>query len=612
MDEGKMPQLGDERDFSDAKSGLIEAYDGSPILDAEGREVWNPSRYSFVEGEAPESVNPSLWRQTQLLRIAGLFEVCEGVFQLRGFDLSNMHVIEGDEGVVVVDPLITTETAAAAIALYRKNRGERPITGLIYTHSHIDHFGGAKGLFPDGVPENLPVLAPAGFVEEAVGENVFCGPAMARRAAYMYAAALEPGPEGQMGAGLGLTSSTGTISLIRPTDEIFATGDDRIVDGIRMRFQMLAESEAPANMSVYLPERRALCVADIAVHGMHNLMTPRGALVRDGHAWARYLGEALDLFGGEAEVLFAGHHWPIRGSERVRERLALQRDLYAYLHDQTVRMINLGYTGAEIAERLELPRSLSSEWSCRDYYGSLSHNVKAIYQRYMGWFDGNPAHLWQYPPSEAGKRYVELAGGPEGLLAKARTALDEGDYRWAAELCSHLVFADPSNEGARDLEAAALEQLGYGAENATWRNFFLMGAHELRQGRVGAPTIATPLDMVSALSVEQILDAMALRLDGPRASEADIQIRWVISDTGEEFLLNLTNGALTHRPGRGVDAPTTLSMDRSTLDALIAKTEPVEDLLGSGRISVEGDPLKLGELLSFLDEPDPDFEVVAP
>ena len=603
----------DERDFADARLGLIAEYSGEPILDAEGRAVWDPSRYAFVEGDPPDTVDPSLWRQTRLLRIAGLFEVCEGIYQLRGFDLSNMHVVEGEEGVVVVDPLITTETAAAAMSLYREHRGDRPITGLIYTHSHIDHFGGAKGLFPDGVPEGLPVLAPAGFVEEAVGENVFCGPAMARRAAYMYAAALEPGPEGQMGAGLRLTTSTGTISLIRPTDEIASTGDVRTLDGITMTFQITADSEAPANMTVFFPDRKALCVADIAVHGLHNLMTPRGALVRDGHAWAGYLGEALDLFGDDSEVMFAGHHWPISGGDRVRERLALQRDLYSYLHDQTVRMINLGYTGTEIAEELELPESLAEEWSCRDYYGSLSHNAKAIYQRYMGWFDGNPAHLWQHPPTEAGKRYVGLAGGPDALLEAGRKAFDDGDYRWAAEVTSHLVFADPSNKEARALEADSLEQLGFGSENGTWRNFFLMGARELREGRVGAPTIATPLDMVAALSVEQILDAMALRLDGPRAAGSEIRLRWEISDTGEAFILNLSNGALTHRPARdGVATGTTLKMERATLDALIAKTEPVEDLLASGRITVEGDPVALGELLSFLDEPDPDFEIVAP
>lgn len=609
----RMPDFADQRDFADAGEGLVAAYGGAAILDSQGNEVWNPSRYEFVDGDPPGTVNPSLWRQAQLLKIAGLFEVCEGVYQLRGFDLSNMQVIEGDEGIIVVDPLISTETAAAAIALYRQHRGDRPITGLIYTHSHIDHFGGAKGLFPDGVPDDLPVLAPAGFTKEAVGENVFCGPAMARRAAYMYAAALEPGPEGQVGAGLGLTTSTGTISLIRPNDEISETGEERLLDGVSLRFQMLADSEAPAGMSIYLPERGALCIADIAVHGLHNLMTPRGALVRDGHAWAGYLGEALDLFGDEVEVLFAGHHWPIRGNEEVRTRLSLQRDLYTYLHDQTVRMINLGYTGAEIAEKLELPESLATEWSCRDYYGSVSHNVKAIYQRYMGWFDGNPAHLWQHPPSEAGKRYVELAGGPEALLEKARIAFEARDFRWVAEITSHLVFADPENEAARNLEADALEQLGYGAENATWRNFFLMGSRELRDGRVGAPTIATPLDMVSALTVEQILDAMALRLDGPRAAASTVELRWEISDTGESFILNLSNGALTHRPAReGAEPSTTLRMERATLDALIAKTEPVEGLLGSGRITVEGDPMKLGELLSFLDEPDPDFEIVAP
>jgi alkyl sulfatase BDS1-like metallo-beta-lactamase superfamily hydrolase len=605
----------DDQDFEDARRGLVAPFDPPLVEDKRGRVVWDLRPYDFLDGDSPETAHPSLWRQSRLTRIAGLFEIATGVYQLRGFDLSNMHVIEGDEGIVVVDPLISAETAAAALALYREHRGDRPLTGLVYTHSHVDHFGGARGVLTDEQAESreLPIVAPAGFLHHAVSENVFAGTAMGRRAGYMYGALLERGPAGQLGAGLGQTTSLGTITLVPPTVEVETTGQEEVIDGVRFRFQLTPGTEAPAEMNFFLPDRAALCIADNAVHAMHNILTPRGALVRDPRIWAGYLDEAIELFGGEAEVLFAGHHWPCWGRERIVTFLEEQRDLYAYLHDQTLRLLNKGLTGPEIAERIELPPNLAREWHCREYYGSISHNVKAIYQRYMGWFDGNPAHLWEHPPREQARRYVEFMGGTDAVLAKARQSFEAGDYRWVAEVVNHVVFAEPDNEPARELQAQALERLGHGAENATWRNFFLMGAKELRDGIGGTPTAAAPPDFVANLSVEQLLDAMAIRLDGPRAWGRELRIDWLVTDPGEARAVTVRNGVLRHRPGRHEPAAeAALFIDRKALDQMVLKTADVAALAESGRLRVEGDGAKLGELLGLLDEPDPGFAIVTP
>ncbi|HEX5927987.1 MAG TPA: alkyl sulfatase dimerization domain-containing protein [Solirubrobacterales bacterium] len=606
---------GYEDDFEEARRGLLAAFDPATVTGADGRTVWDLESYGFVDGEAPDTVNPSLWRQSRLNRIAGLFEVAPGIYQLRGFDLSNMHVVEGEEGIVVIDPLITAETAAAALALYREHRGERPVTGLIYTHSHIDHFGGAKGVVSVEEIEqrSIPVLAPAGFLHHAVSENVFAGTAMGRRAAYMYGARLQRGPDGGVGSGLGQTTSLGSVTLIPPNVEIAETGQEETVDGVRMVFQMTPGTEAPAEMNFHFPEQRVLCIAENATRTMHNVLTPRGALVRDPHVWAHYLDEAIELFGADSEVLFAVHHWPLWGNDRIVDYLKKQRDLYAYLHDQTLRLINRGLTGREIAETLELPPSLAAEWHCRGYYGSVSHNVKAVYQRYMGWFDGNPAHLWEHTPVESAQRYVEFMGGAEAVLERARDSFAEGDYRWVVEVVNHVVFAEPENRAARELQADALEQLGYGAENATWRNFFLIGAAELREGILGTPTPAAPPDVLAQLSVDQILDAMAIRIDGPRAWNVDLTINWVVTDPDERHLLRLENAVLNHRPDRhDPDADATLIIERRALNEMLAKEADLAELAESGRLRVEGDGMKIAELLGLLEEPDPGFAIVTP
>lgn len=552
--------------------------------------------------------------QSQLVATQGLFEVVEGIYQVRGFDLSNVTFVEGTEGVVVIDPLLSEETAAAALALYREHRGDRQVTGVIYTHSHVDHFGGVKGVTTqeDVDAGRLPVLAPVGFIHHAVSENVYAGTAMGRRAAYMYGAALDRGPQGQVGAGLGQTTSTGTITLIPPTVDITETGQEEVVDGVRMIFQMAPDTEAPSEMLIYFPDFKALCAAEDATHTLHNLLTLRGAVVRDPHAWSHYLTESIDLFGDRTDVVFASHHWPTWGQDRAVRYLSIQRDLYGYLHDQTLRLINKGWTGTEIAEHLPLPPALENAWSTHGYYGSVSHNLKAVYQRYMGWFDGNPAHLWQHTPIEAGKRYVAFMGGADAVVDKARGSFGEGDFRWAAEVLSHVVFAQPDHAAARELLADTYEQLGYGSENGTWRNFYLSGATELRQGQFGTPTVAASPDVIANLTPPMLFDAIAVQIDGPKAWGETLGIDVHLTDSGERYRLRLTNGVLTYSaaPQKGT-ADVTLRTDARSLPALALGGLSPERLTEAG-IQVEGDASVLGRLAAVLDAGDQDFPIVTP
>ncbi len=596
----------DRQDFEDATRGLLGRLDPCVVRAADGRVVWDNDSYAFITGDAPDTVNPSLWRQSALVAMHGLYEVVPGIYQVRGLDLSNVTFVEGDTGVLVIDPLISMETAAAALALYREHRGERPVVGVVYTHSHIDHFGGVKGVTTqeDVDAGRCVVIAPDGFLEHAVSENVYAGAAMSRRAGYMYGASVPRGPEGQVGAGLGQTTSTGTVTLIVPTDTIVATGEERVVDGIRMEFQVTPGTEAPAEMNLLFPDHAALCMAENTTHTLHNILTLRGALVRDANAWSRYITEAIDRFMGRTDVVFASHHWPTWGRDRARTYLEQQRDLYAYLHDQTLRMLNRGMVGAEIAEEMTLPPALERAWHARGYYGSVSHNVKAIYQRYMGWYDGNPAHLWQHVPTEAATRYVEAMGGADAVLARARIAFDAGDFRWVAELVNHVVFADPANEAAKALQADALEQLGFGAENGTWRSVYLAGAMELRSGSFGTPAATGSTDIVSALTPSMLFDAIAIRVDGPRAWEETLSLGVVLTDQGTSYRLDLRNGVLVHREAPVDGADVTITTTRAALPGLlVGRTE------GMG---VEGDPNVLRRLAAVLDTPDPDFAIVTP
>ncbi|MCB7136165.1 alkyl/aryl-sulfatase [Cellulosimicrobium marinum] len=604
----------DTQDVEDAARGFLGRRTPGAVTADDGRVVWDGDTYDFLTGDAPDTVNPSLWRQSTLVAQQGLYEVVEGIYQVRGLDLSNVTFVEGTRGVIVIDPLISTETAAAALALYREHRGDRPVTGVIYTHSHVDHFGGVKGVTTqeDVDAGRVPVLAPSGFVEHAVSENVYAGTAMSRRAGYMYGAALACGPQGAVGAGLGQTTSTGTITMIAPTVEISTTGQEEVVDGVRIVFQMAPGTEAPSEMLFWFPDHKALCAAEDATHTLHNLLTLRGAVVRDPHAWAGYLTETVDLWGADVEVVFASHHWPTWGNERAVGYLSLQRDLYAYLHDQTLRMLNKGLTGPEIAEAITLPPALEDAWHARGYYGSVSHNVKAVYQRYLGWFDGVPAHLWEHPPVERARRYVALGGGADAVVDAARTAFDAGDLRWAAEIANHVVFAEPDHAAARDLLADTYEQLGYGAENGTWRNFYLSGATELREGSFGTPAQTSSPDIVANLAPTMLFDALAIQVDGPRAWDENLTIDVVLTDLGERYRLRLANGVLTHTAApQASDADVTLTLPRASLPALVAGGLGEEGRASAG-VEVSGDVGVLGRLTAVLDPGDPDFPIVTP
>ncbi|BBY19040.1 alkyl/aryl-sulfatase [Mycolicibacterium litorale] len=607
---GSLP-FADTRDFEAADRGFLAALDPCVIEAADGRVVWDNDAYAFLRADAPTSVHPSLWRQSRLAAKQGLYEVVEGIYQVRGFDLSNITFVEGDTGVIVIDPLISTETAAAALALYRQRRGDRAVAAVIYTHSHVDHFGGVLGVTTQADVDagRVPVIAPEGFIDHAVSENVYAGTAMTRRATYMYGTMLDVGPAGQVGCGLGQRTSTGEVAVIVPTLDIRTTGETHAIDGVEIEFQMAPGTEAPAEMHFYFPQFRALCMAENATHNLHNLLTLRGALVRDPHSWARYLTEAIDTFADRADVVFASHHWPTWGRERIVEFLSLQRDLYAYLHDQTLRLLNQGHTGIEIAEDFTLPPALEKAWHAHGYYGSVSHNVKAVYQRYMGWFDGNPGRLWQHPPAAAGPRYVEAMGGLDRVVELARAAFHDGDYRWAATLLDHAVFTDEQHAGARELYADTLEQLGYGAENATWRNFFLSGATELREGNFGTPTQTASPSMLAQLTPEQMFDAFAINVNGPRAWDLDVAVDVTFGDTGDNYRLTLRNGVLVHRK---------VAADPSSAHATIRLGDKLRLLAyaagdsASPGVEIDGEQGALASIVGVLDRPDPAFDIVTP
>jgi alkyl sulfatase BDS1-like metallo-beta-lactamase superfamily hydrolase len=601
----------DTADFADADRGFIGALTPCVVKAADGRVVWDNDAYAFLAGEAPPSVHPSLWRQCQLTAKQGLYEVVPGIYQVRGLDLSNISFVEGDTGLIVIDPLVSTEVAAAALQLYRTHRGERPVVAVIYTHSHIDHFGGVLGVTSQADVDagKVAVLAPEGFTEHVVQENVYAGPAMTRRATYMYGTLLARGPQGHVGCGLGQVPSQGEVALIVPTVDVASTGEAHTIDGVEIEFQMAPGTEAPAEMHFYFPQLRALCMAENATHNLHNLLTLRGALVRDPHAWSGYLTEAIDRFADRADVVFASHHWPTWGGERVVEFLSLQRDLYAYLHDQTLRLLNRGHTGAEIAESMQMPPALERAWHTHGYYGSVSHNVKAIYQRYMGWFDGNPARLWPHPPEALSARYVEAIGGIDRVVEVAQQAFDSGDLRWAATLLDHAVFADETHDGARTLLAATLERLAYGAENATWRNFFLSGASELRDGNFGTATQANSPTLLAALTPEQIFDGLAISINGPRAWDLDIAIDVGLADRDANYRLALRNGVLVHRraPADPATAAATLTLDNAFRLLMLG----MGDFTSPG-FEVSGEPAALQQLLDVLDRPDASFSIVTP
>ncbi|MFN3935686.1 alkyl/aryl-sulfatase [Parvibaculum sp.] len=599
-------------DFELARKGFIATIPGAKILNAHGHAVWDMGTFAF-EGEGcdcPDTVNPSLWRQAKLNSIHGLFEVTPGIYQVRNFDLSNITFIEGDTGYIVIDPLISAEPAAAALALMREHRGNKPVTAVIYTHSHVDHYGGVKGVLSDeDIAKGLQIIAPEGFLEEAVSENVLAGNAMGRRATYMYGALLPRNARGHVDAGLGKTVSMGQVSLVPPTVSISKSGTRMVIDGVEIVFQVTPGTEAPAEMNFYFPQFKALCMAENCSCHLHNIYTPRGAQVRDAKAWSWYIDEAIELFGDKTDVLFASHHWPRWGSEAAVSFLKKQRDLYKYVHDQTLRMANHGMTPLEIAEELKLPPTLAAEWYTRGYYGTLNHNAKAVYQRYLGWFDGNPANLHKHPPVEAAKRYVDLAGGSDALLAKGRAAFEKGDYRWVCELVNHLVFADPGNAEARHLQADALEQLGYQAESGPWRAFYLTAAMELRNPR---PPSDAPRQgaagQLRTLPAEQLLDSLSVRLNGEKAGERELAFNIHFTDARERFLVTVENAVFHHYPEKERKSAPTVSLTREALVNLVTG----EISLPHESVEIDGDAASFATFLSLLDRFDFWFEIVMP
>lgn len=607
----------DRQDFEDAMRGFVGTVPDALVPGAGGRAAWSMKPYDFLQAAEPaDSVNPSLWRQAQLNAIHGLFKVTDRVYQVRGFDLANMTIVEGDTSLIVIDPLLTAETARAALALYRQHRPGKPVGTVIYTHGHVDHFGGVKGVVDeaDVAAGRVQVIAPAGFMETAVAENILAGNAMSRRSQYQFGTLLAPGARGQVDTGLGKALARGTITLIAPTSTVERPTEERSIDGVRFVFQLVPGSEAPAEMLMYLPQFRVLNMAEDVTHNMHNLYTIRGAEVRDGNLWSKYIDQARVAFGGEAEVLIAQHHWPTFGAERIEGLLKRQRDMYKFINDQSLRLLNQGFTAAEIAETLRMPASLARDWASRGYYGTLRHNAKAVYQKYLGWYDANPANLDPLPPVEAARKTVQYMGGADAVIARAREDFARGEYRWVASAMNQVVYADPSNRAARELGADALEQLGYQAEAGTWRSAYLVGAMELRRGIPRVPGGSSlNADTLKAVSNALFFDFLGVRLDAAKAEGKSMVINWRFTDSGQRFVLTLENSALTHVADRQAEtADATVTLSRATLDAITLKQTSFPEAVRAGQVRIDGDRAKLGELLAMLDSFEPMFPVVEP
>ncbi len=604
----------DQADFEAASRGFIATFEDGVITNEDGEAVYDYGVYEFLTGDAPDTVNPSLWRQSQLNAKHGLFEVVDGIYQVRGFDLSNITFIAGDTGWIVVDPLISREPAQKALELINQELGARPVSAVIYTHSHADHFGGVRGIISDAdVAAGAEIIAPIGFVRETVSENVLAGNAMSRRASYMFGGLLPRSPEGQVGVGLGQAISTGTVGMIAPTIIVDHTGQTEVVDGVEMEFLLTLGAEAPAEFMFYLPKWKAFCQAEIINRTLHNMYTPRGAKVRDGRLWSQYIDQAIYMFGDKTEISFGSHHWPTWGQADIIEFWTLQRDLYRYIHDQTLRLANQGVTMHEIPDALNLPDAIAKPFYNRDYYGTVSHNAKAQYQLYFGYFDGNPANLNPLGPVEAGRKFVAYMGGASAIMSKAQADYDNGEYRFAATALNHLVFAEPSNQDAANLLADIYTQMGYMAESGSWRDFYLTGAQELRNGvaELPAPNTASP-DIIRALPLDLFFDLMAVRLNGPKAAKKDRRLNFVVSDTDEKALLIISNGTLHHRMGHTDDDAPTFNITSEGLTALNSKEKTSQQLLKDGLVTIDGNPLAVKGFFDLIEEPPFWFEIVRP
>jgi len=612
----------DPADLERVRRGHVASLSESVITSPEGRRVFDVGAYEFLRdgAPAPDTVNPNLWRHAVLNAHHGLFEVTKNVWQVRGYDISNITFIRGTTGWIVIDPLTSEHTARASLRLINEHVERRPVTAVIYTHSHADHFGGVLGVTNRAEVDagRCRIIAPEHFMRETIGENVIAGPAMARRATYQFGPMLPPGPRGHVDCGLGNSVPVSPPTLLAPTEDITHTGQELMVDGVRVVFQLTPETEAPAEMNFYFPDLKALCMAENCSHTMHNLVPIRGALVRNALNWSKYLNESLQLFGADAEVLFASHNWPRWGNVDLREFLVLQRDLYKWMHDQTMRLANKGCTPLEIAEMLELPPEFQRHEHTRGFYGDLVHNTKAVYQRYLSWYDGNPANLHKLPPVEVGKRYVELAGGIDALLDHADAAFNRGDYRWVAELVNHAVFADPTNLRARGLQAGALEQLGYQAESATFRNAYLMGAMELRKGPPANPNPnVRARSLVREMTIDQVFDTIAVRTVSENLGGVSLAINWTFTDlagtTDERWVVGVSNRTIyssrgTHDP----HAVASVSISRSRFLDIILQDVTFVEAMNDGDAVVIGDATALLTVFGNLDVFSTGFPIVEP
>lgn len=603
----------ENQDAEFAGRGFLGTRSDPLIRTADGRPVWNLDAYAFAKGPAPLTVNPSLWRHAGILAKHGLFKVADGVWQVRGFDVSNMTVIAGRTGWILVDPLTTRETGAAALALVNQLLGARPVRAVIYSHSHADHFGGVRGVVEEAevAAGKVAIIAPAHFAEEAASENVMAGAAMGRRAMYQFGAGLVPGAEGQMTSGIGLAVAAGTSTLIAPTDTIAATGETREVDGVKLEFQMASGSEAPSEMNVYIAGARTFLAAEMATCTLHNILTPRGAKVRDARLWAGYLDEAATRYAPQSDTLIASHCWPRFGHDEVGRFLRSQRDNYRFLHDQTVRRMNRGETPAELAEALAPPPALAADWATHGYYGTYNHDAKAIYQFYLGWYDAVPANLNPWPPVERAKRYVAAMGGTAKVLAEGRRAFATGDYRWSSEVLQHLVFADPTNKDAREALARSYEQQGYQAESAIWRNQFLVAARELRMPARPKSTLTQSADLIAAVSTHDLLDSVATRFAPERFGNGHVAIDLVLTDRNEHASLETGTGTLIGRTTPAGTADVTITAPRRLVLTLLFLKPPLASLEAAG-MKVTGNRAALESVLASIDPLPEPFAIVEP
>lgn len=605
----------DRKDFEFAERGFVATRADPVIKRADGRIAFDLSSYAFLDGAAPETADPSLWRQAQILTKHGLFKVAERIYQVRGFDVSTVSFIDAGEGWIVVDPLTTVEVARAALELVFEHVAEKPVLAVIYSHSHVDHYGGVGGVATaaEVAAGKVKVIAPEGFLEHAVSENIIVGPAMLRRARFQFGHTLPRCAHGEITSGLGPCPSAGSLSLIAPTDLVTRTGQAITVGDVTMVFQLTPGTEAPAEMNFHLPQFRAVFMAENANLTMHNLLPARGALVRDAKAWADYLTESIRLFCSSSEVMFAAHGIPRFGQAEIVAFLTSHRDAYKFLHDQSVRLMNAGLTGPEIAETLALPDVLRKQWFNRGYYGTMSHNAKAIYQRYLGWYDANPANLNPLPPEPAAKRYVAAMGGAEAVMALADQALKDGEPRWAATLLNHVVFADAANMAARERLAAIYTELGFASEAGTWRNIYLTGAQELRSGPAPLPPAGLSPDVLMATTTPMLLDLASVRVNPERAAACAFKINLELTDRGETHLISVANGVLVHEAGVSDPAAgATVRMRRPDLLMTLIAGMAFAPRVESGDIVIEGDASLYAALASLIEPVKPNFPIVTP